>query len=99
VPPSGAVFFLEGLGGTGKTFVYSWLLSHIRSQGKVVLPVASPGIAAVLLEGGCTGHSRFKFPINITPTSTCYINKNSELADLIRACAITIWDEAPMMQK
>jgi len=65
----------------------------------VALPVASSGIAALLLEGGPTGHARFKIPINITPTSTCYINKNSELADLIRACAIIIWNEAPMMQK
>jgi len=96
---SGAVFFLEGLGGTGKTFTYTCLLSHIRSQGKVALAVASSGIAALLLEGGRTGHSRFKIPINILDTSTCYINKEGEAADLVRACALLIWDEAPMMQK
>ncbi|CAF1919487.1 unnamed protein product, partial [Brassica napus] len=59
---SGGVFFLYGYGGTGKTFVYRALSSAIRSRGMIVLNTASSGIAALLLEGGRTAHSRFGIP-------------------------------------
>ena len=47
----GGVFFLNGPAGTGKTFCYNTICKHIRSQGKIVLCVASSGIAALLLQG------------------------------------------------
>jgi len=56
-------FFVDGLGGTGKTFLYSCLLSTVRAQGRVAIVVASSGIAALLLDGGHTAHSRFKIPV------------------------------------
>jgi len=37
----GKLFFVYGSGGTGKTFVWTTLLSHLRGQGKIVLAVAS----------------------------------------------------------
>jgi ATP-dependent DNA helicase PIF1 len=95
----GKAFFLRGAGGSGKTFLYGLLLDHARSQGRIALAVASSGIAALLLEGGTTGHSRFKVPINITADSTCTISKQSALAQTIRDAAIIIWDEAPMMHR
>lgn len=57
------VFFLDGPGGTGKTFVYNALCHTVRGEGWVVLCVASTGIAALILPGGRTGHSMFKIPI------------------------------------
>lgn len=65
------VFFVDGPGGTGKTFLYSLLLAYVRAQGKVALSVASSGIAALLMEGGRTAHSRFKIPVPANETSTC----------------------------
>ncbi len=56
-------FFVNGPGGTGKTFLYSCLLSTVRAQGRVVVVMASSGIAALLLNGGRTAHSRFKIPV------------------------------------
>jgi primosomal protein N' len=56
-------FFVDGLGGTGKTFLYSCLLSTVRAQGRVVVAVASSSIGALLLDGGRTAHSRFKIPV------------------------------------
>jgi hypothetical protein len=56
-------FFVDGLGGTGKTFLYSYLLSTVRAQGRVAVTVASSGIATLLLDGGYTAHSRFKIPV------------------------------------
>ncbi|XP_029143216.1 uncharacterized protein [Arachis hypogaea] len=57
------------------------------------------GIAATLLPGGRTAHSRFKIPINAEPSSICNISKQSDLAKLIRQTTTIIWDEAPMANK
>jgi hypothetical protein len=54
-------FFVDGLGGAGKTFLYGCLLSKVRSTGDIALSMASSGIAALLLEGGCRAHVS-KFP-------------------------------------
>ncbi|CAK8560424.1 unnamed protein product [Lathyrus sativus] len=54
------VFFVDGLGGTGKTFLYRALMASLRSRGEIVLATASSGIAATLLPGCRTAHSRFK---------------------------------------
>ncbi len=76
--------FVDGLGGTGKTFLYSCLLSTVRAQGRVAIDVASSGIATLLLDGGRTAHSRFKIHVQgLNITSTCYISRDSELAALL----------------
>ena len=93
------LFFVDGPAGTGKTFLYNAILAKIRSEGKIALAVASSGIAAELLEGGRTAHSRFKIPIPILPTSTCNISRQSELAKLITQTSLIIWDEASMLHK
>jgi primosomal protein N' len=77
-------FFVDGLGGTGKTFLYSCLLSTVHAQGRVAIAVASSSIATLLLDGGRTAHSRFKIPMQgLNITSTCYISRDSELATLL----------------
>jgi hypothetical protein len=93
---SGQSFFLHGPGGMGKTFVYNTLCHYLRGQGKIVVCVASSGIAALLLKGGHTAHSTFKIPIDIHESSVCLIRKNSNLADLICHTDLIIWDEAPI---
>ena len=93
------VFVIDGPGGTGKTFVYNTLLAHIRSKGHIALAVASSGIAALLLDGGRTAHSRFKIPLAVNEFSTCNISVQSQLAELIRLCKLVVWDEAPMCNK
>ena len=67
----GKAFFIDGPGGTGKTFLYSLLLARVRAEGQIALPVASSGIAALLLAGGKTAHSRLKIPVNVDEYSTC----------------------------
>ncbi|EOA12327.1 hypothetical protein CARUB_v10007922mg [Capsella rubella] len=95
----GGMFFVHGFGGTGKTFLWSIIGADIRSKGNIVLNVASSGIAALLLEGGRTAHSRFGIPININEYSMCSIDAESDLAELIREAKLIIWDEAPMMNR
>ncbi|GJT50946.1 ATP-dependent DNA helicase PIF1-like protein [Tanacetum coccineum] len=90
----GGMFFVYGYGGTGKTYLYKTMSVVLRSKGDIVLNVASSGIAALLLEGGRTAHSRFAIPINVVDDSMCHIVADSDLADLIRKANLIIWDEA-----
>lgn len=96
---SGQSFFLHGPGGTGKTYVYNTLCYYLRGQGKVVICVASSGIAALLLMGGRTSHSMFRIPIEIHESSMCSFKRNSDLGELIREASLIIWDEAPMQHR
>jgi hypothetical protein len=93
-------FFVNGPGSTSKTFLYSCLLSIVHAQGRVAVAVASSSIATLLLDGGRTAHSRFKIPVQgLNITSTCYISRDSELAALLQAAALIVWDEAVMMHR
>jgi hypothetical protein len=96
---SGEIFFLYGPGGTGKTFLYNTLCHHLHAQNKIVLCVAFSGIASILLKGGHTAHSCFKIPIPAHESTTCGFSKNSQLAELIHATDLVIWDEAPMQHR
>ena len=78
------VFFVDGPGGTGKTFLYRTLIAYYKSKGKIILVTASSSIAATLLPGGRIAHSRFKIPINVVVGSFCSISKQSDLAKLLR---------------
>src|SRR6266540_6398681 len=92
-------FFVDGPDGTGKTFLYNTLLTNIRSNGDIALAVASSEIAAFLISGGRTAHSRFKIPINLDLCSTCNISRRSKKARLINITKLFIWDEALMIHK
>ncbi|GKE45453.1 putative DNA helicase, partial [Tanacetum coccineum] len=92
-------YTMEGYNrGTRKTYLYKTMSDALRSQGHIVLNVASSGIAALLLEGGRTTHYQFAIPINILEDSMCYIPADSKLADLICQAKLIIWDEALMIQ-
>ena len=96
---AGQVFFLNGPGGTRKTFVYNTVCNTIRSKGWIVLCVASSGIASLLLRGGRTAHSMFKIPLKPDDKSYCPIAKEGNLANLIRATRLIIWDEITMQHR
>ncbi|KAK9676558.1 hypothetical protein RND81_11G085000 [Saponaria officinalis] len=90
------VIFVNGHGGTGKTFLYGTISAKLRAENKIVLNVASSGIAALLLPGGRTAYSRFEIPIDLFEESTCNVKQKSQLAELLRETSLIIWDEAPM---
>src|SRR5690348_4456506 len=83
------------------TFVFNTLLARVRKEGHIALAVATSGIAALLLEGGRTAHSRFKIPMKLGEASTCNINSSSKsaLANLVREFKLIIWDEAAMAHR
>jgi len=57
------VIFIDGLGGTGKTYIENLILNVVRSCGDIALVVASSGIITLLLLGGQTAHSYLKISI------------------------------------
>ncbi len=93
------VIFIDGPGGTGKTYIENLILNDVRLRGDIALAIASSGIAALLLSGGRTAHSYLKIPIALDCTSFCYIRKQDDLAVLIRQTKLILWDEAPMTNK
>ncbi|XP_074323707.1 uncharacterized protein LOC141660617 [Apium graveolens] len=92
----GGMFFVYGSGGCGKTFLWQTLCSRFRSEGKIVLPVAGSGIAATLLLGDRTAHSRFKIPLKLDQTSIAGIKHGTYIAELMQHTSLIIWDEAPI---
>jgi ATP-dependent DNA helicase PIF1 len=93
------VFFVDGPGGTGKTFLYKAILARVRSEGLIGIATATSGIAASILPGGRTAHSRFKVPITLAENSTCSFGKQSGTAELLRRASLIIWDEAAMTRR
>ncbi|KAJ0985328.1 hypothetical protein J5N97_003684 [Dioscorea zingiberensis] len=92
-------FFIDGPGGTGKTFLYRAILAHIRSRKDIAIATATSDVAASLLPGGRTAHSRFKIPLEVNHSSVCGIRKQSGLSQLIQLAKLIIWDEAPMSKR
>ena len=92
-------FFISGHGGTGKTFLWNTVVTYLRAQRRIVLTVASSGVASLLLPNGRTAHSRFRIPIDIDELSVCDIKRGTKLAELLTQTALIIWDEALMTNR
>ncbi|KAH9687645.1 ATP-dependent DNA helicase [Citrus sinensis] len=95
----GCLFFINGHGGTGKIFLWNTIIAKLISHSKIVLPVATSGIAALLLPNGRTAHSRFHIPLDVIAECTCEIRQGTLLAGLLMKTSLIIWDEAPMAHK
>ncbi|XP_027181780.1 uncharacterized protein LOC113780164 [Coffea eugenioides] len=83
-----AAFFIDGPGGTGKSFLYKALLLTVRSRGDIALATATSS----LLPRGRTAHSRFKIPLQQEINSTCNISKQSAIGQLLQVAKLIIWD-------
>nr|GFB76427.1 DNA helicase [Tanacetum cinerariifolium] len=66
------LLFVYGHGGIGKTFLWKTVINSLQAEGKIVLAVASSGLASLLLPARCTAHSRFKLPLELTDESLCH---------------------------
>ncbi|WVZ57135.1 hypothetical protein U9M48_007562 [Paspalum notatum var. saurae] len=93
------VFFVDGPGGTGKTHLYRALLAKVRSMDRIAIATATSGIAASIMRGGRTAHSRFKIPIKLGGNTMCSFTKQSGIAELFRRAALIIWDEVAMTKR
>ena len=71
----GQVFFVDGPGGTGKTYLYKALLAKVCSMNLIAIATATSGIAASIMPRVCTAHSRFKIPIKLDNNIVCNFRK------------------------
>jgi hypothetical protein len=94
------VFFLDAPAGSGKTFVTELMIQSLRLKNKLVLPVASTGIASLLLEKGMTAHKCFKIPIHTeyscNPSSPLACSPAPEMCEVLANCDFIVWDEVTM---
>ncbi len=92
-------FFIDGPGGTGKTYIENLIFNVVRSCGDIALVIASSGIATLLLSRGRMAHLYLKILIVLDCTSFCCIDKQDDLTTLIRQTKLILWDETPMTNK
>ncbi|XP_074355904.1 uncharacterized protein LOC141695565 [Apium graveolens] len=84
--------------------IHNYALAEIEKllndvEGKIVLPFIGSGIAATLLPGGRTTHSRFKIPLKLDRSSIAGIKYCIDIAELMQHTSLIIWDEAPMQHR
>ena len=91
--------FVDGPGGTGKSYLLQALFHLARAYGKKMVNMAFSGKAATLLKQGRTIHNRFKFPLNLDAHTLSAISRNSKDAIEILETDFFVIDEAPMTSR
>ncbi|XP_039601724.1 LOW QUALITY PROTEIN: uncharacterized protein LOC120523984 [Polypterus senegalus] len=89
-------FFLDGPGGSGKSFTYNALIHTFHAEGVKYKSVALTGIAAELLPDGRTVHSTFGAPLKLTEDSTSSVTATSYKGKELIDTQVIIWDECTM---
>ncbi|XP_055871668.1 uncharacterized protein LOC129923663 [Biomphalaria glabrata] len=92
-------FFIDGPGGTGKTFVYKTIYHILRGRNFNVKCMAFTGIASILLPNGRTSHKTFGLSVPLTPESVSNIKLGSMKAAQLAEVDVFLMDEAPMLPK
>ena len=98
----GALLFLQGPAGSGKSTCAKKALSYCRSLGKIALGCASTALAAKVYDDFDTTHSLFKYPVidnmeDIDDINDIKLNLDEypERIELIQNTSLIIWDESP----
>uniref|UniRef100_K3Z0C7 ATP-dependent DNA helicase n=1 Tax=Setaria italica TaxID=4555 RepID=K3Z0C7_SETIT len=68
-------------------------------QNKPAVATATSGVAASIMPGGRTAHSRFKIPLTLEDGSCCSFTKQSGTTKLLHQASLIIWDEASMAKR
>ena len=88
------IFFIDGPGGAGKSFLFEALLHYVRGQGDIAVACAWSGLAASLRPGGRTCHARFGFPVPLPRDNVPWnVAARSGKGQLLRRSRIIVWDE------
>jgi hypothetical protein len=95
----GDLFFVDGPGGIGNTFLYRALLTEVRSENKLAVATTTSSVAASIMFGGRTAHTHFKIPLTIEDGGCCSFTKQSGTAKLLHTTSLIIWDEATMTKR
>uniref|UniRef100_A0AC35F0W0 ATP-dependent DNA helicase n=1 Tax=Panagrolaimus sp. PS1159 TaxID=55785 RepID=A0AC35F0W0_9BILA len=87
------LFYLDGPGGSGKTYTYTTLWHLLRASGKKVATMAYTGIAAILLPEGKTCHKTLGLTVPLYSDSNSTITPNSNQGKKLLETDVFIWDE------
>ena len=93
------LFFLEGPGGCGKTFLYNTIIAQLRHEKRNVIACASTGIAALLLIGGSTAHRAFRIPEDVNRDMPPRFAWERDDATRVRNADVLIIDEISMLHR
>lgn len=85
-------------GGTGKTYVYNFLVKYVHPLSDTAIVLASTGIAATLLIVGTTVRSRFRLPSQLFHNSVSSVQADTPEADTVRKSRLIIWNESCLLQ-
>ena len=88
--------FMTGNAGCGKTRLLETICHYLRSLNLVAIVAAWSGIAATLIPGGQTCHSRFGLSVPFTRDSKSNISLQSSKARYIKSAKVVIIEEASM---
>ena len=91
------MFYVDGPGGSGKTYLYNFLSNYFEGRGVKISMSAWTGVAATLLRKGKTVHSTFKIPLNANSESSSLMKRDSEAFENLMQTSIFIIDEVSMM--
>jgi len=91
----GSPFLIHSPGGCEKIYLCKLIAAAVCASEKIVLYVASTGLASLLLPGGHTAHSYFKIPFNTHEDSVCNIKRGDPIHELLCQTSLIIWDEVP----
>lgn len=96
------LWFLDGPGGTGKTFTIETLIKRARESRDAnrlrIMTTASTGIAASNMTGATTLHSAFRLPLNQSQNGTPNVRWQELQGQRIREAEILIIDEISMIE-
>lgn len=97
-PSQPRLFFIDGPGGSGKTYMYKTIFNMLTGQNYNVVCTAWTGIAANLLPNGRTAASLFKLDIShdLKPSN---MRRQQKEARALAEMNVIIWDEASMIQE
>ena len=100
------LYFIQGIGGSGKTTLAKKILAASRSKDILCVGCASTGLAATNYENFDTAHGLFKFPVtededDDDEDDQCLskLYKNPERMELLQHAQVIVWDEFPSNHK
>jgi len=103
-----SLYFIQGMGGSGKTTLAKKILAAARSMETLCLGCASTGLAATNYDNFDTAHGLFKFPVTEDGDNDDddgdgrYLSKlyeNPERMELLQQSKVIVWDEFPSNNK
>jgi len=97
-----SLFFIQGMGGSGKTTLAKKILAASRSMGILCVGCASTGLAATNYDNFDTAHGLFKYPVieegdvdEDDGEFCCKLYEHPERMELLQHTQVIVWDEFP----